>query len=89
MQNKLVTQSELDNARQYEIRSIPVSVSSVERISRELLTFAWKGQPLDEPMVAAKHYLDMTAQQVQDAFRKYMKPSNLTQAVEGPAPDKH
>ena len=71
MQNTPVSRAELDNARQYEIRSIPVSVSSVERIARELLNWSWQGQPLDEPMIAARRYLDMTAQQrVQDALRE-------------------
>ncbi|MBS0194813.1 MAG: insulinase family protein [Proteobacteria bacterium] len=89
MQNQPVSKTELDNARQYEIRSIPVSVSSVERIARELLAWSWKGLPLDEPMVAARHYLDMSAQQVQDAFRKHIDPDHLVQVVQGPAPEKH
>jgi len=89
MQTTPVTKSELDNARQYEIRSIPVSVSSVERIARELVGWSWKGLPLDEPMVAAKSYLTLDAKQVQDAFTKYLRPANLTQVLEGPAPDKH
>ncbi|MBS0213970.1 MAG: insulinase family protein [Proteobacteria bacterium] len=89
MQTTPVSKAELDNARQYEIRSIPVSVSSVERIARELLGWSWKGLPLDEPMVAARHYLDMTPAQVQEAFRKYIAPDHLVQVVQGPAPEKH
>jgi zinc protease len=40
-------------------------------------------------MVAARHYLDMTPEQVQAAFRKSVKPDHLVQVVQGPAPDKH
>lgn len=89
MQDAPVSRAELDNARQYEIRSIPVSVSSVERIARELLSWSWQGLPLDEPMVAARHYLELTPAQVQAAFRKYIAPDRLVQVVQGPAPDKH
>ncbi|MBS0464620.1 MAG: insulinase family protein [Proteobacteria bacterium] len=89
MQDTPVSKPELDNARQYEIRSIPVSVSSVDRIADQLLGWSWKGLPLDEPMVAAKHYLNMTPQQVQEAFRKYVKPDHLVQVVQGPDPKQH
>jgi len=89
MQTTPVTATELDNARQYEIRSIPVEVSSVNRIARALLNWSYKGEPLNQPMVAADHYLHLSAQQVQDAFRKYLRPKNLVQVVQGPAPARH
>ena len=40
-------------------------------------------------MVAAKSYLQLTAQQVQNAFKTYVKPANLMQVVTGPAPKQH
>ena len=89
MQNTPVTADELVNARQFEIRSIPLGVASVNSIARSLLTWAYKGQPLDEPMVASKYYLTLTAPQIQDAFRKYLKPENMVQVVQGPKPAAH
>lgn len=89
MRNEAVTDSELTNARQYEIRSIPVQVSSVDGIARSLLSWSWHGEPLDQPMVAAKYYLNLTAAEVQAAFKKYLQPQNMTQVVQGPAPAKH
>ncbi|MEO8803326.1 MAG: pitrilysin family protein [Rudaea sp.] len=89
MQNTPVKESELNNARQYQIRSIPVSVSSVNRIARSLLTWSYNGEPLDQPMVAAKYYLNLTAEQVQAAFKKYLQPKHLVQVVMGPKPTKH
>jgi zinc protease len=89
MQNTPVKEEELTNARQYEIRSIPVGVASISSIARSLLTWAWHDEPLDQPMVAAKHYLSMTPEQVQAAFKKYLKPQNLMQVVQGPPPAKH
>lgn len=89
MRNTPVKADELTNARQARIRSIPLEVSSVRNIARSLLDWSIKGEPLDEPMVAARHYLDLTATQVQDAFRKYVQPDHLVQVVQGPAPKKH
>jgi zinc protease len=89
MQNTPVKEEELTNARQYEIRSIPVGVASINSIGRSLLSWAWHGEPLDQPMVAAKHFLSMTPEQVQAAFKKYLKPQNLMQVVQGPPPPKH
>ena len=84
-----VKETELNNARQYQIRSIPVGVSSVNRIARSLLTWSYNGEPLNQPMVAAKHYLKLTAEQVQAAFKKYLQPKHLVQVVMGPKPPKH
>lgn len=89
MRNSPVKADELLNAKQAQIRSIPLGVSSVNNIARSLLGWSINGEPLDEPMVAAKHYLNLTAAQVQDAFKKYVKPANLVQVVQGPTPKQH
>ncbi len=89
MQNTPVKPDELTNARQYEIRSIPVGVSSENAIAGSLLTWSYNDEPLNEPMVAAKHYLSLTAGQVAAAFKKYVKLDHMVQVVEGPAPAKH
>jgi zinc protease len=89
MQNTPIQDGELNNARQYEIRSIPVGVASIDSISRSLLAWAWHDEPLNQPMVAAKYYLQMTPAEVQAAFKKYLKPQNLTQVVQGPPPATH
>jgi zinc protease len=89
LQNRPIKADELTNARQFQIRSIPLGVASVDGIARSLLSWSWHGEALDQPMLAAKYYLDLTAEQVQDACRKYLKPKNLVQVVQGPAPKKH
>lgn len=86
MQNTPVNDTELQNAKQFEIRSIPLTVSSVDGIANSLLSWSWHGQPLDEPMIAARHYLHLTADQVEGAFKKYIQPAHLIQVIEGPAP---
>ncbi|HET7931425.1 MAG TPA: pitrilysin family protein [Rhodanobacteraceae bacterium] len=89
MRNTPVKPDELTNAKQARIRSIPLGVSSVNSIARSLLDWSIDGEPLDEPMVAARHYLDMTAAQVQDAFKKYIQPAHVAQVVQGPTPKQH
>jgi zinc protease len=89
MQQNPILATELNNARQAEIRSIPVAVSSVGSIAASLLYWSWHGEPLNQPMIAARHYLDLSAGDVQEAFRKYLEPGHLTQVVEGPAPARH
>jgi len=89
MRETPVNPGELLNAKQARIRSIPLEVSSVNGIARSLLSWSINGEPLDEPMVAARHYLDLTAAQVQGAFKKYVQPGNMAQVVQGPAPKQH
>jgi zinc protease len=89
LQHTPIKADELTNARQFQIRSIPLGVSSVNGIARSLLSWSWHGEPLDQPMVAAKYYLDLTAEKVQAACRKYLKPKHLVQVIQGPAPEKH
>ncbi|HET8635215.1 MAG TPA: insulinase family protein, partial [Acidobacteriaceae bacterium] len=84
-----VKPDELLNAKQAQIRSIPLGVSSIKGIAGSLLHWSYNGLPLDEPMVAARHYLDLDAKQVQAAFQKYIHPSRLVQVVGGPVPKKH
>jgi|GEM_PF-6087619 len=61
MRDSPLTSLELTNARQYEIRSIPVRVSSVRRIAQSLLRWGYQGEPLNQPMVAAGHFLGLSA----------------------------
>jgi zinc protease len=89
MRGTPVKPDELTNAKQARIRSIPLGVSSVNKIARSLLEWSINGEPLDEPMVAARHYLDLSATQVQDTFKKYINPAHLVQVVQGPAPKQH
>ncbi|HET6586856.1 MAG TPA: pitrilysin family protein [Oleiagrimonas sp.] len=89
MRTTPVNADELTNAKQAVIRSIPLEVSSVGRIAGSLLTWSYKGLPLNEPMVAAKHYLDLSADDIQAAFKKYVHPNHLVQVVQGPKPKQH
>ncbi len=42
--------------------------------------------PLDEPMRAAHRWLEADARDVQVAFHRWIRPRDLAQVAEGPAP---
>jgi zinc protease len=44
------------------------------------------GLPLDEPVEAAKKYLQLSADDVKNAFARHINTGNLVQIVRGPAP---
>jgi zinc protease len=89
MQEAPVNADELANARQFEIRSIPLEVRSVERIAAALVGWSYRGEPLDQPMVAARRFLRIGPAEIQAAFRKHLQPGHFMQVVEGPAPPRH
>lgn len=84
MQGKPVPADALQQAKTLLIRQIPLSESSVGGIAGTLLELSEKGLPLDEPLRAARRYRDVTAQQVRDAFRKWLRPADLVQVTLGP-----
>ncbi len=86
MQSEPVTPHELRQAKALLLREIPLGESSLGSIASGLLSRAEIGLPLDEPTVAAHHYVALTAAQVQAAFAKWLRPDGLIQVVEGPAP---
>ncbi|HUL13454.1 MAG TPA: pitrilysin family protein [Methylococcaceae bacterium] len=84
MQTTPVSLDELNQAKALLLREIPLSESSLERIGAGLLSRATHDLPLDEPTRAARRYDDLTAQQVEAAFAKWVRPEDLIQVTEGP-----
>ena len=86
MQTEPVNANELRQAKAMLLRQIPLSESSEDSIAGGLISRSITGLPLDEPIVAAHHYVDLTADQVQAAFAKWFRPGDLVQVTEGPNP---
>jgi len=81
-----VSDAELRQAKALLLRQIPLANSSEDELAAGLLARAQMGLPLDEPIRAAKRYLDLTAADVKNAFAKEIHTENLVQVVRGPAP---
>ena len=86
MQAKKVTAQELKQAKLMLLRDIPLAEASTDTIASGWLARTALGLPLDEPVLAGRIYLKLTAGDVQTAFKKWIRPDDLVQVVQGPAP---
>ncbi|MGH9495292.1 MAG: M16 family metallopeptidase, partial [Candidatus Sulfotelmatobacter sp.] len=86
MQTAPVSAEDLRQAKAMLLRQIPLGEESVRRIAGGLISRATIGLQLDEPSVAAHHYVELNAEQVQSAFTKWVRPDDLVQVTEGPNP---
>jgi zinc protease len=81
-----VSPADLQQAKALLLRQIPLSESSEDEVANGLLGRAEIGLPLDEPIVAARTYISLTAAEVKAAFARDIRTDNLVQVVRGPAP---
>ncbi len=86
MQAKKVTAQELKQAKLMLLRDIPLAEASTDSIAEGWLGRTALGLPLGEPVLAGRIYLKLTAGDVQTAFKKWIRPDDLVQVVQGPAP---
>lgn len=86
MQRAPVGKEELLRVKELLVRQIPLDESSVDAIAGGIISRADLGLPLDEPTIAAQRYIELGPQQIEAAFRKWMRPGDLVRVSEGPAP---
>jgi len=68
------------------LRDIPLAEASVDEIAGGWLSRIEMNLPLDEPVHAGKIYSQMSAKEVQAAFKKWLRPQDLVQVTQGPEP---
>jgi zinc protease len=88
MQTTLVTPGELSQAKAVLLREIPLAESSVRSIAAGLVTRSTEGLPLDEPVLAAKRYMEIGAELVRAAFARWLRPDDLVEVKQGPPRNK-
>jgi zinc protease len=86
MQVTPVGKEELLQAKILLLRQIPLSRSSFDGIAAEYLHLIREDLPLDEPVTAARRFRQTTADQVQEAFRRWIRPGDFVQVTQGPPP---
>ena len=86
MQAKKVTAQELHQAKLMLLRDIPLAESSVDYIAQGWLAYSALGLPLDERVHAGRIYVKLDARDVQSAFAKWLRASDLVQVTQGPVP---
>ena len=84
MQTKPVSFTELQRAKTLLIREIPLSESSMGNIATALIGRSMEGLPLDEPLLAARQYLKITAKEIRKAFARWIRPKGFSQIIQGP-----
>jgi len=86
MQTNKVTARELHQAKLMLLRDIPLAESSVDYIAGGWLSRSMLDLPLDEPVRAARIYVKLTPGDVRTAFAKWLRPDDLVEVTQGPAP---
>ena len=86
MQRAAVGPDELRRAKALALKQIPLSESGAAAIAERLLFLAGRDLPLDEPVLAAHRYVELTAEQVRAAFARWVATDALVQVTEGPTP---
>ena len=86
LQNKPPTANELEQAKALLLREIPLAESSTDAIAGGMIARATLGLPLDEPIRAARRYMELTPEDVRAAFAKWIHPNDLVQVTVGPTP---
>ncbi len=84
MQREPVSASELQLAKAMLLKEIPLAESSTEQIAEGLIARVELDLPLQEPLLAARHCIQLSAEQVRAAFGKWLRPESLVRVVEGP-----
>lgn len=86
IQTALVSLNELNQAKALLLREIPLSESSIDKIAHGLISRIILDLPLNEPTLAAQRYMKLTAEQVKEAFTRWIRLGDLVQVTEGPSP---
>ena len=87
MRAEPVSATELRQAQAMLLKEIPLAESSIDLIAEGLISRVELDLPLQEPLLAAQHYLTLTAEQVRAAFAKHLRPEDLVRVTEGPKPE--
>jgi zinc protease len=86
MQEKPVSLNELASVKALLLRKIPLEEASMRDIAHGFIERRTLDLPLDEPIIAARRYLELSPADVQAAFKKWMRPQDLVRISQGPAP---
>ncbi|HTV76886.1 MAG TPA: pitrilysin family protein [Steroidobacteraceae bacterium] len=86
LQNQPPGDEELLRTKALLLRQIPLSEASIDEIARGFIDRDDLGLPLDEPTVAARRYIELKPQDVQNVFKKWIRPGDFVRVSQGPTP---
>jgi zinc protease len=83
---KNVTPEELRLAKTTVVRDLSLAASNVGAVAGGYLARSLADLPLDEPVRQARIFLNMNADTIRLAFKRWIDPARFVQVVTGPAP---
>lgn len=86
MQKTPVSADELQRAKATLLRQIALAEGSTDEIAQGIIGRWDLGLPLDEPALAARTYIRLSAEDVRQAFAKWVRPTDLVRVTRGPLP---
>lgn len=86
MQKQPISAEELHRAQAALVRQVALKESSANNIGHGFLQLTDLGLPLDKPVRDAQYYLELSAKDVQTAYKKWIRPHDMVRASEGPKP---
>ncbi|HMC13856.1 MAG TPA: hypothetical protein VKG67_05900, partial [Gallionellaceae bacterium] len=86
MQKSPVTADELQLSKAMLLRQISLEEDSTDGIAQGLIGRWDLELPLDEPSIAARQYIQLSADEVRAAFAKWVRPKDMVQVTQGPQP---
>ncbi len=87
LQTTRVSKDELRRAKMVLVRQILLAEGSADGIASGILQLILKDLPIDEPVRAARKYLQVSVRDVQRAFVKWIRPDGFAQVTLGPSPE--
>jgi zinc protease len=84
MQKAPPSADELMRVKALLLRQIPLGEASTDQIADGFIQRRELNLPLDEPTQAARRYIQLSAEDVQAAFKKWMRPDAMVRVVRGP-----
>jgi zinc protease len=85
MQAQPVGEEELQRVKALLLRRIPLGEASIDDIAAGFMHRRDLDLPLDEPLIAARRYIELQPLEVQAAFKKWLRPDDLVRVTQGPA----
>jgi zinc protease len=86
LQDQPVGAEELLRAKALMLRQIPLAEASTAEIARGIIDRDDLGLSLDEPSIAARRYIALTPLDVQNIFKKWIRPNDFVRVSQGPTP---
>ena len=86
MQKSPVTADELQRGKAMLLRQISLAEGSTDSIADGLIERWDLNLPLDEPTIAARQYILLSADDVRAVFAKWIRPEDMVRVTRGPQP---